>query len=433
VPHPLVHVQLHGLARGLQRLVEAHAGTTSPAAPFPDDLEERLAEFTELVATAIANSQAREEVTQLATEQAALRRVATLVAEGAAPDDVFACVSAEVAQLVGAEAAGLTRFEDDGMVSIVGGWSSTGRHDEHVGMRFARGGGLTGLIFETRRPARVANYLDETGAGAAVAREQAWRSSVGAPITVEGRLWGVLAVATTTEEPLPSDAERRLAQFTDLVATAIANAENRAQLEASRARIVATADATRRQFERDLHDGAQQRLVSLALELRAAQADAPGELHEHRAELGHIAEGLTDVLDELREIAHGIHPGILAEGGLGPAVRTLAQRSPIPVELDLPAQEQLPESVELAAYYVVSETLTNAAKHAHASTVRVSIENREGKLTVAVEDDGVGGADPNKGSGLLGLKDRAEAMGGTLVFRSPHGQGTSLCVELPIV
>jgi signal transduction histidine kinase len=406
--------------------------TTSPDAPFPDDLEERLAEFTELVATAIANSQAREEVTQLATEQAALRRVATLVAEGAAPVDVFACVSAEVAQLVGAQAAGLARFEDDAMVSIVGGWSSTGRH-EHVGRRFARGGGVSGLIFETGRPARVASYLDEAGAGAAMAREQAWRSSVGAPITVEGRLWGVLAVATTTEEPLPSDTERRLAQFTDLVATAIANAESRAQLEASRARIVATADATRRRFERDLHDGAQQRLVSLALELRAAQAAAPSELREHRAELGHIAEGLTDVLDELREIAHGIHPGILAEGGLGPAVRTLAQRSPIPVELDLSAERRLPESVELAAYYVVSETLTNAAKHAQASTVHVSIETRDGKLTVAVEDDGVGGADPSKGSGLLGLKDRAEAMGGTLVFRSPHGEGTSLYVELPIV
>jgi signal transduction histidine kinase len=200
--------------------------------------------------------------------------------------------------------------------------------------------------------------FDHVGAGAAAAREMGWHSAVGAPITVEGRPWGVLAVASTTEEPLPSDTERRLAQFTDLVATAIANAESRAELEASRARIVATADATRRRFERDLHDGAQQRLISLALELRAAQAAAPGEVREHRAELGHIADGLTDVLDGLREIAHGMHPAVLAEGGLRPAVRTLAQCSPIPVELDLPADRPFPESVEPAAYYVVSEALT---------------------------------------------------------------------------
>jgi signal transduction histidine kinase len=406
--------------------------TSSPDAPLPDDLEDRFAEFTELVATAIANSHAREELTRLATEQTALRRVATLVAEDASPADVFEAVSAEVAQLVGAQAAALTRFEDDGMLRVVGDWTSAGGQGQ-VGRRFPRVGTVSGLIFETGQPGRIESYAKESGPGASTARELGWHSSVGAPITVEGRLWGVLAAGSTTAEPLPSDTERRLAQFTDLMATAIAGAESRAELEASRARIVATADATRRRFERDLHDGAQQQLVSLALELRAAQTAVPSELGEHRAELGHIAEGLTDVLDGLREIALGIHPAVLAEGGLGPAVRTLAQRSPIPVELDVQAEGPLPESVELAAYYVVCEALTNAAKHAQASTVHVSIETRDGKLTVTVEDDGVGGADPNHGSGLIGLKDRAEAIGGNISVRSPHKEGTSLYLELPLV
>ena len=221
-------------------------------------------------------------------------------------------------------------------------------------------------------------------------------------------------------------------QFTELLATAIANAESRSELEASRARIVATADATRRRIERDLHDGAQQRLLSLALELRAAQTAVPAEMTTHRAELSHVAEGLTDVLHGLREIALGLHPAILAEGGLGAALKTLAQRSPIPVELDVRAQGRLPEHVEVAVYYVVSEALTNAAKHARASKVDVNVVVRDRVLRVTVGDDGVGGADPAGGSGLLGLKDRAAAIGGTLRVESRRGEGTSLVAELPL-
>jgi signal transduction histidine kinase len=190
--------------------------------------------------------------------------------------------------------------------------------------------------------------------------------------------------------------------------------------------------ATRRRIERDLHDGAQQQLVSLALELRAAQAAIPAEFGEHRAELSHVIDGLTGVLDGLREIALGIHPAMLAEGGLEPALKRLARRSPIPVELDVRAEGRLPEPVEVAAYYVVSEALTNAAKYARASVVRVDLQASEGSLRVAVRDDGLGGADPARGSGLLGLKDRAEAIGGTISIRSPHGAGTSLQVELPL-
>jgi signal transduction histidine kinase len=258
------------------------------------------------------------------------------------------------------------------------------------------------------------------------------RSAVAVPVVVDGTLWGVMAVGSREPAPLPPDFEGRLAKFTELLATAIANAEGRAELDASRARIVATADATRRRIERDLHDGAQQRLVSLALEVRAAQANAPKEMSKHREDLSHVAEGLTTVLEGLREIALGIHPAILSEGGLGPAVKTLAHRSPIPVELDVRGGRRLAESVEVAAYYVVSEALTNAVKHSGASKVKVDVEAHERTLRVTVRDDGVGGADPARGSGLLGLKDRAEAIGGTISLESRPNVGTSLSAELPL-
>jgi signal transduction histidine kinase len=409
--------------------VVAIASTTDRSLPL--DTEARLAEFTGLVATAIANAGSREELTRLADEQAALRRLATLVARGAPPADVFQAVIAEVGRLVPADAAGLSRYESDGMTAV-GSWSRSGRRFPISEPFPLERGTAAWLVFETRRPGRVSSYVGVPGAGAAVAREWGWRSSVGVPVIVEDRLWGVMTVASLTDRPLPLDTEGRLAEFTELVATAIANAENRAKLDASRARIVATADATRRRIERDLHDGAQQQLVSLALELRAAQAAAPPALSEHQAELSRVVDGLMSVLDGLREIALGIHPAILAEGGLGPALRTLARRSPIPVELDVPSEERLPESVEVAAYYVVSEALTNAAKYARASVVHVAVKTRDRTLHVSVRDDGLGGADPARGSGLLGLKDRADAIGGTITLESPPGAGTSLHVELPL-
>jgi signal transduction histidine kinase len=200
----------------------------------------------------------------------------------------------------------------------------------------------------------------------------------------------------------------------------------------SRLRIVEATDAARRRIERDLHDGAQQQLVALALELRAAQTAVPHELGEHRAELARVVKGLNSVLDELREMALGIHPAVLAEGGLGPALKTLARRSSIPVELDLRAELRLPEPIEVAAYYVVSEALANTAKHARASVVHVAVEAEDSMLRVSIRDDGIGGADPDRGSGLLGLQDRAEAIGGTVCLQSPPGGGTSLHLELPL-
>jgi signal transduction histidine kinase len=241
-----------------------------------------------------------------------------------------------------------------------------------------------------------------------------------------------MLVASTREEPLPPGTEERLADFTELVATAIANAEAHAQLTASRARIVATADETRRRIERDLHDGAQQRLVSLAPQLRATQVAVPPELDELAGELDRVAAGMTSALDELREIARGIHPAILAEGGLAAALKTLARRSSVPVELGVRTTGRLPGRVEVTAYYVVSEALTNTAKHANASAVHVSVGPVDGIVRLSVRDDGIGGADPTRGSGLVGLKDRVEATGGTLIVQSRPGEGTRLLDELPV-
>jgi signal transduction histidine kinase len=290
------------------------------------------------------------------------------------------------------------------------------------------------LVFDTRRPARIDDFSDASGPVGVAARAAGYRSAVGTPVIVEGRLWGVMTAASSVE-PLPSDIEARLASFTELVATAIANAESRADLAASRARIVVAADEARRRIERDLHDGIQQRLVSLTLELRAAAAEA-NELSqgdELTAQLARrTAQGLTEMLEELREVARGIHPGILSEGGLERALRVLARRSAVPVELHLRTAQRLPEPVEVAAYYAVSEALTNAAKHAHASIVHVELDSHDGIVQFAIRDDGIGGAEPGRGSGLVGLGDRIEALGGTLRVSSPVGRGTTVSIELPL-
>ena len=216
------------------------------------------------------------------------------------------------------------------------------------------------------------------------------------------------------------------------VSTAIANRESRSELAASHRRIVAVADEARRRIERNLHDGTQQRLVSLALAVRAAEADVPSDWHNIRSELSQIATGLTDAVVELQEITRGGHPASLQQRGLGAALRTLAHRSPIPVELDIAIEGRLPEAVEVAAYYVASEALANAAKHAQATGVEVSLARRHESVIVSIRDDGVGGADPTLGSGLVGLTDRVEALGGSLEVRSPSGHGTRITAMLPL-
>jgi signal transduction histidine kinase len=399
---------------------------------LPPNAEARLADFTELVATAIGNAEAREGLRRVADEQAALRRVATLVAQEVPSGAVFDAVTEEVGRLLPVDVTVLSRYDPDGYILRVGEWSS-GPDPIPSGQRTRLGGRNVGtLVFETGRPARVDYLGDDPGPSSLAWREAGLCSAVGAPITVGGRLWGLVVVMSTSAEQLPSDTEARLAGFTELVATAIANAQAHAELTASRARIVATADQTRRRIERDLHDGAQQRLVTLALQLREAQAEVPPQFHRLNAELDRVAVGLSGTLDELREFARGIHPVILAKEGLAPALKTLARRSSIRVKLDMRTPERLPDHVEIAAYYVISEALANAAKHARASGVHVQVEATGGVLRLDVRDDGVGGADPARGSGLIGLRDRVEAVGGTFRVKSRHGEGTHLLIELPV-
>jgi PAS domain S-box-containing protein len=401
--------------------------------PLPPDTESRLTGFTELIATAIANTQARAEVGRLAEEQSALRRVATLVAREASPTEVFSAVTEELGRLLGADIAALVRLEPGNTAIVVACWSEGEGDEVPVGTLIPlEDEGVASMILRTGLPVRTDSTKHASGVVAALVRRLGVTSTVGAPIVVEGRMWGGMSVSSRQPEPLPPDTESRIADFAELVATAIANAEARTALTASRARVVAAADETRRRIERDLHDGIQQRLVSLGLELRLAESTAPAELEEARRTIGRVAGQLDGVTEELREISRGIHPAILSEGGLGPALRTLARRSAIPIAFGGVVDQRLPERIEVAAYYVVSEALANATKHAHASRIDIEATARENSLQLSIRDDGVGGADPARGSGLVGLRDRVEALGGTIDVESPVGVGTAVVVALPL-
>jgi signal transduction histidine kinase len=369
---------------------------------------------------------------RLTDEQSALRRVATLVARAVPPPVVFEAVTEEVGLLCDADLARMERYEPDGTVIGVAVWSRV-PDQLSIDTRFDLDGpSVARDVRQTGGPVRIDTFAGATGAIAREARALGIRSSVGCPVVVAGRLWGVIAASTTRDEPFPANTEGQIANFTELVATAVENAEARAELAASRARVVATADQTRRRIERDLHDGVQQRLVSLALQVQAAEAAVPPGRDQLGAELEQIAAGLADAVDELREMARGIHPAVLAEGGLGAALKALARRFPIPVDLVVRTEGGLPERVEVSAYFVVSEALTNAAKHAHASAVTVTAEVADDVLHVLVRDDGAGGADFAHGTGLVGLKDRVEALGGRLSLESPRDEGTTLRAELPL-
>jgi len=401
------------------------------AEPLPPDTEARLTGFTELAATAIANAQAREELRGFAEEQAALRRVATLVARGAPPAEVLTAVAGEAGRLLRTDYATMKRYDPDGTARVVASWSASGAAFP-VGSSMPLGGrNAHTLVFETRQPARISDYAGTSGLAGQTARALGVRAAVAVPVSVEGGLWGLMIVESRTG-PLPAGTEARLAGFTELAATAIANAEAQAALTASRARIVATADATRRRIERDLHDGTQQRLISLALGLRTAQRRLPAGQQEVAAQWARTAQGLTDAIEELREISRGLHPSVLEKHGLAPALRELVRRGSLPVTLDVQVSGRLPERVEVAAYYVVSEALANAAKHADATTADIEVAESDGILHIHISDNGRGGADFSHGSGLVGLKDRSEALGGRLHLDSPPGAGTTLEITLPL-
>jgi signal transduction histidine kinase len=362
---------------------------TGSSERLPRDTERRMERFAGLVATAIANAEARDEVKRLAEEQAALRRVATLVAEGASPDALFEAVAVEMEWLLGADAVSLARYEPDA--------------------------GITELV---QRGCDV----PPSAPGAGV--------SVRAPIVVQGRLWGVAVTGWKPGTAPPADAERRMGNFTQLLATAVANADSLEQLRASRGRLVTADDAARRRVVRDLHDGAQQRLVHAIVTLKLATEALDADPDEARAlvaeALGHVEHGNA----ELRELAHGILPPVLTNGGLGAGVDALADRLDLPVRVDVSPERFGPE-VEANAYFIVAEALTNVVKHAHASVAEVKAYIKDDVLHVEVRDDGIGSADP-QGHGLVGLADRATALSGRLAVDTPPGGGTRVAVTLPL-
>jgi signal transduction histidine kinase len=383
-------------------------------------------------ATAAAALAANERATRrLADEQSALRRIATLVATDAPPRALFARVTEEVGRLLGVPSARVMRFEDDGRATIVGGWNRDGGglpvgstvplDGDTVLARVRRSGGVE----------RIEGYDRVEGELAERLRARGFRASVAAPVRVAGALWGALVASAQAADELDETAERRLCDMAELVAQALANADAREMLAASRARIVEAGDAERRRLERNLHDGAQQRLVTLALQLRLIGNILERDPGAARGAVEAASSELHAALEELRELARGIHPAVLTERGLEPAVAALAHRSPVPVEVVSVPGDRLPAAVEAAAYYIIAEAVTNVAKYAEASHVAVTVSRFDGRTLVEVSDDGVGGADPGAGSGLRGIADRVEALNGHFAVTSPPGLGTTIRAEIP--
>ncbi|WP_051324528.1 GAF domain-containing protein [Candidatus Solirubrobacter pratensis] len=395
-------------------------------APLPPDTESRIGQFTDLMATAVANAEARAEVARLADEQAALRRVATLVAQGAPPSAVFDAVTGEVAELLDVSAVSLARYEDD-VLTVV---AQRGVSYVQIGERFPVGGAnVTSTVLRTRRTARLDDFAQATGPIGDLARRAGVRSVVAAPVVVDGRIWGMLAAIWTDHGPPPDDTEERMATFAELLDTAIANADSRVQLTASRARVLAAGDDARRRVVRDLHDGAQQRLVHTVVTLQLAQQafnEDPGDAEAFVAQALSNAEQATA---ELRELARGILPFVLTHGGLRAGVDAVVARLDLPVDVDV-LNERLPPDIEASAYFIVAEALTNVVKHARATRATVTAAVDDGVLTLQVRDDGVGGANP-EGHGLVGIADRVDALGGRLRIESTHGEGTVLAAWLP--
>jgi signal transduction histidine kinase len=409
------------------RLWGVMIATSKGPDPFSAEAESRLGAFTELVASAISNASAHAEVQRLADEQAALRRVATLVAHGAPPSAVFEAVTGEVARLLAASAVTLGRYEDD-VVTVV---AQHGDDFVGAGDRFPLGGrNVATIVRRTGRTARLDDVARATGTIGDRVRQAAVRSAVAAPVVVEGRTWGVLAAIWTDPGPPPDDTEQRLAGFAELLDTAVANADSRDQLAASRARLLAAGDEARRRVVRDLHDGAQQRLVHTIITLKLAQRAFKEGTRTAEALVFEALENAERATAELRELAHGILPSALTSGGLRAGVRAFVSRLDLPVTADV-SPERLHPDIEASAYFIVAEALTNVVKHARATRATVRATLDDGVLTLEVRDDGVGGANPG-GRGLRGISDRVDALGGRLRIESTAGDGTVLAARLPL-
>ena len=369
---------------------------------------------------------------ELVREHAAVRRVATLVAQEPSPAQVFEAVAREVGTLLGARRAQLVRVASPEEGIVAASWSDGTLQPVPVGHRAPLdGSGVLGQMMRDPRPVRIEDW-DEIGGGvAALMRSLGISSGAAGPIIIGGRLWGAVAAVWSDAAEMPVGAEDRVAAFAELVAYAIENAEARDEIAASRARLVEAADEARRRIERDLHDGAQQRLVAAALELTMLDSQFDRDPAAARAALARAREQLDGGLGELRDLARGIHPSVLTDRGLAVALEGLVKRAPMAVELRMDIPERLDPAIEAAGYFLVSEAITNAAKHAQADTVTVEVVVTGDTVLISVTDDGVGGAETGRGSGLGGLRDRVEAVGGRLEITSPPSEGTRLQARLP--
>jgi signal transduction histidine kinase len=371
--------------------------------------------------------------TSLAEQQTALRHVATLVAHEVELAEIYPATVCELSRGLGVENVVLLQYVDGEATVVAGTRRDTGEALMPAGERIPLDGdNVAAMIRRDRRAARMDSYIGAAGEAARRVRNMGLQSAAGAPICVGDRLWGALIVGSARTSPLPEGTELRIQDFADLVSTAISNAETRAQLTASRARIVAAGDQARRRFERDLHDGAQQHVVSLGLQLRAAQLLVEPDQVRLDQQISTVVAGLSAISDELRELSRGMHPAILSRGGLGAAIKGLARRCAVPVVVELDIDQRVSDQVEVVAYYVVAEALTNAAKYADASEALVRASIEDGQLRLTVSDNGIGGAVVGNGSGLIGLQDRVEVLGGTFEVNSPQDVGTTLIATIPV-
>ena len=374
-----------------------------------------------------------ERLEALLAEQSALRRVATLVAADPDPRRLFDAVCEELGRLLDVESTDMLRFEENGTATLVAAWAAEGAAWFPVGVSLpVEGNTVTGKLYRSGRTERVDDYREVGGELASVVRESGMLSCVGAPIRVAGRLWGALMVNSARPHVFPDGTEQRIAEFAELVTAALANADARQQLAASRTRIVEAGYEERRRLERDLHDGAQQEFVGAAISLRLAREKWSRDPEESIELVDSALEQLQGGLRDLRDLAAGIHPSILSDQGLAAALKGLATRSAVPVEIGHLPTGRLPAPVETTAYFVVAEALTNAAKHAHCQHARVGVRVEDGWAVVEIRDDGIGGADVSSGSGLRGLVDRVSALGGELRVESAPGEGTAISARLAL-